>query len=247
MKEDTRWKLSVGIGLVALSLVLYAIHYQLFHDEHHLYIFFLGDLAFVPVEVLIVSLIIDQMLKSREKQQRIEKLNMVIGTFFSNTGISLLSLFTHADPDIRALHRKLVIDNNWDSGRFSEVLMNLNTCPCSIDIGNIDTEALRSFLVSHEDFLLRIIENPMIFEHESFTDLILALDHLTKEMKMRGKFSELPLTDLKHLEVDIHRVYERLIPEWLKYMKYLKDHYPYLFSLAMRTNPFDPEASVVLH
>jgi hypothetical protein len=107
MKEDTRWKLSVGIGLVTLSLVLYAVHYQLFHDEHHLFIFFLGDLAFVPVEVLIVSLIIDQMLQSREKQQRIEKLNMVIGTFFSNTGTQLLSLFAHADPGISALHR------NW--------------------------------------------------------------------------------------------------------------------------------------
>jgi hypothetical protein len=26
-------------------------------------------------------------------------------------------------------------------------------------------------------------------------------------------------------------------------MKHLQDNYPYLFSLAMRTNPFDPKAS----
>jgi hypothetical protein len=30
-------------------------------------------------------------------------------------------------------------------------------------------------------------------------------------------------------------------------MEYLKAHYPYLFSLAMRTNPFDSKASVVIH
>jgi hypothetical protein len=29
-------------------------------------------------------------------------------------------------------------------------------------------------------------------------------------------------------------------------MEYLRDNYPYLFSLAMRKNPFDPAASVVI-
>jgi hypothetical protein len=34
-----------------------------------------------------------------------------------------------------------------------------------------------------------------------------------------------------------------LVTEWLSYMRHLSDSYPYLFSLAMRTNPFDPQAS----
>jgi hypothetical protein len=29
-------------------------------------------------------------------------------------------------------------------------------------------------------------------------------------------------------------------------MEHLKDNYPYLFSLAMRTNPFDQDASVIV-
>jgi hypothetical protein len=29
-------------------------------------------------------------------------------------------------------------------------------------------------------------------------------------------------------------------------MEYLKNHYPYLFNLAMRKNPFDESASVVV-
>jgi hypothetical protein len=29
-------------------------------------------------------------------------------------------------------------------------------------------------------------------------------------------------------------------------MGYLKNNYPFLFSLAMRTNPFDPKSSVVI-
>jgi hypothetical protein len=31
------------------------------------------------------------------------------------------------------------------------------------------------------------------------------------------------------------------LDEWLDYMKYLKANYPDLFSLAIRTNPFDPQ------
>ncbi len=86
----------------------------------------------------------------------------------------------------------------------------------------------------------------MVFEHESFTDLILALNHLTEEMKARGDLSALPPADVSHLTTDITRVYSQLILEWVKYMEYLKTHYPYLFSLAMRKNPFDPSASVVV-
>ena len=246
MKPDTRWKLGVAAGLVTLSIVLYVAHYLIFHDEHHLFIFFIGDLAFVPVEVLIVTLIIDQMLESREKEQRIEKLNMVIGTFFSTLGTSLLSRFSRADPGISTIQERYVIGKDWKKSQFDEVLACLNAYTCSIRIENIDLESLRNFLNGNEDFLLRIIENPMIFEHESFTNLILALDHHTKEMKARGDLDMLPTTDQSHQQGDIGRVYERLIPEWVKYMAYLKAHYPYLFSLAMRTNPFDSKASVVI-
>ena len=31
-----------------------------------------------------------------------------------------------------------------------------------------------------------------------------------------------------------------------KYLRHLKDAYPYLYSLAMRQNPFDPEACVTV-
>ncbi len=129
---------------------------------------------------------------------------------------------------------------------FRDVQECLNNYSCTVAFTRVDTLALREFLVSHEDFLLRLVENPMVFEHESFTDLILALNHLTEEVKARGDLSSLPPADENHLTSDIRRVYELLILEWVKYMEYLKVHYPYLFSLAMRKNPFDVSASVVV-
>ena len=246
MKEGTRWKILAGIGLIALSVILYGIHYLIFQDAHHIFIYFVGDIAFIPVEVLIVTLIIDQMLESREKQSRMEKLNMVIGTFFSELGTPLLAKLSRADPGIANVQKDLVVDKKWDAGTFRTVQACLASHDCSVDNDRLDREDLRKFLVGQEEFILRLLENPMVFEHETFTDLILAISHLTEELKAREDLNALPPSDLAHLRGDIGRVYERLIPEWLKYMEYLKKHYPYLFSLAMRKNPFDSAASVVV-
>ncbi len=246
MKDDTRWMVIAGIGLITLSLVMYTAHYLIFQDSHHLWIFFMGDLAFIPVEVLIVTIIIDRTIDSREKQQRLEKLNLVIGTFFSRIGNPLLAKLSSADPERENIGARLVIDNGWKKENFNSVRSFLEKHPCSIVIDKIDLESMREFMVSNENFVLRIVENPTVFEHESFTDLILALGHATQELRMRKDFTTLPDADMAHLEKDLQRVYSQLVVAWVKYMEYLMANYPYLFSIAMRTNPFDSSASVVI-
>ena len=95
--------------------------------------------------------------------------------------------------------------------------------------------------------MLSLLENPQMIEHDSFIPLLLAVFHLTEELLLREQLSGLPLTDYGHLSVDMNRVYGSLILEWLDYMKHLKEHHPHLFSLAVRTNPFDVQASVIVH
>jgi hypothetical protein len=246
MKEDTRWKLIAGLLLVTLTLAMLTAHYLIFQDEHHLFIFFAGDLAFIPIEVLVVTLIIDQMLESREKQRRMEKLNMVIGTFFSRIGTPLLEKLIQSDPASDTLREHLAIGMDWQNEMFRDIRQRLSAHPCHSVIDRVDLEAMKSFLESQEDFLLRLVENPMVFEHETFTDLIFAVNHLAEELKAREDLSHLPSSDRAHLTTDIERVYAQIVPEWLKYMEYLKIHYPYLFSLAIRKNPFDRSASVIV-
>ena len=115
---------------------------------------------------------------------------------------------------------------------------------CNFWLARIDLEDFRKFMIHYEEFLLHLVENPMVFQHESFTDLILVrLPHLTEESKARGDLSTLPPSDKSHFTTDIQRAYTQLIHDWIKYMEYLKIDYPYLFSLAMRKNPFDESAS----
>jgi len=60
---------------------------------------------------------------------------------------------------------------------------------------------------------------------------------------VRDDLQHLPPADGDHIAGDIRRAYTILIVEWFAYMKHLKHDYPYLFSFAVRTNPFDPNAS----
>jgi len=53
-------------------------------------------------------------------------------------------------------------------------------------------------------------------------------------------------SDRTHLIGDMKRVYRVLAHQWLFYMAYLKSNHPYLFSLAIRMNPFDQNASPIV-
>jgi len=71
-----------------------------------------------------------------------------------------------------------------------------------------------------------------------------AVTHLTEELSLRKDLSKCTDSDLGHLQGDMKRAYVILVYEWLEYMEHLKNKYPYLFSLAVRMNPFDPNASI---
>ena len=238
-----RWQILLGMALILLSIFIYLIHYAIFRDPHHIYIYLLGDIAFVPIEVLLVTIIIHQLLSEREKKSRLEKLNMVIGSFFSEVGTVLLTYFSDYDPKLDTIRKHLVVTNDWSEREFADVSKYLKVYDYSVDVRKVDLAGLRSFLIVKREFLLRLLENPTLLEHEVFTDLLRAVFHLTEELERRGDVSRLPDTDYAHLAGDIKRAYTLLVQEWLDYVKYLKSNYPYLFSLAMRTNPFDQTAS----
>jgi hypothetical protein len=240
------WTLFLGIALVALSIILYIFHFFIFHDPHHIGIYFLGDLAFVPIEVLLVTLVIHRLLDSRDRQRKMEKMNMVIGAFFSSVGTWLLTYLSDRDPALEDLRSHLVFSDRWTDEDFRNVEKQLQRHPCDIDPSTLDLDLLKRNLGSRQDFLLRLLENPTLLEHEKFTELLRAVFHFTEELEKRPELSTLPESDVSHLIGDAKRVYRLLIPQWLEYMQYLKDNYPYLFSLALRTNPFDETATLIV-
>ncbi len=186
------------------------------------------------------------MLSRREKRVRMEKLNMVIGVFFSEVGTNLIRLSADYDPDIDKVRKGLIVTEKWTHEKFAEVNAHLRQAPYHVDARRVNWRQLADFLIAKRDFLVRLLENPILLEHEFFTDLLRAVFHLVEELSSRDDFRSLPPADTTHLGGDIKRVYILLVRQWLDYMEYLKNSYPYLFSLAMRTNPFDRKASVMV-
>jgi hypothetical protein len=182
----------------------------------------------------------------RESQNRRRKVNMVIGIFFSEVGHALLCLFSTHDHTIVGATNELLIDTKWTDARFSAALKALKKYKVKIDAAEFDLEELRVFLNSRRNFLLGLLENPVIVEHEGFSDSLLSVFHVLDELTNRNDLNDLPASDLKHLTGDVTRAYRRLILQWVAHMGHLKKEYPYLFSLALRTNPFDRNASAVV-
>ena len=239
----SNWKITLGIVLIILSAVVYLIHYIIFRDPHHIFIYLIGDIAFVFINVLLVTLVIDTVLNNRSKKDKLEKLNMLIGVFFSEIGTKLIVHFSDSDPDLEKIKENLIVDTNWSNEKFMDISKKLKSYKYNIEINRINLEILRSFLINKNDFLTRLLENPNLLEHESFTELLRAVFHLDEELRSRKNVKSLTPKDSEHIASDIKRAYNLLVFEWLDYMKYLKDNYPYLFSLAIRLNPFDEKAT----
>lgn len=244
MKRFLNWQVLLGVSLIALSAVLYFMHYAIFKDSRHIFLYLLGDIAFVPIEVLLVTLIIHRLLSIREKRAMLKKMNMVIGAFFSEIGTPLLKSFSDFDPQSDGVRKQLVMAKDWAAQDFLEAGKRFKDYACRIECKKGELGGLKEFIIAKRKFLLALLQNPQLLEHESFTELLWAVFHLAEELAHRADVRRLPQTDYEHLAGDIKRAYVLLISEWLAYMKHLKEDYPYLFSLAMRTNPFDPDASV---
>ena len=238
-----KWKIFFGVSLISLSVLFYFIQIEIFKTPRDTFFYLFQDLAFVPISVLMVTMIISEVLNLREKQSLMRKLNMVIGAFFSEVGTVLLKSFQDFDLHYENLRTNLLVNAGWSNQDFTLARRRVKNYAYEIDSRKGDIEGLKLYLINRRDFLLRLLENPNLLEHRSFTNLLRAVFHLTEELAYRADVRKLPETDYDHLSGDIERVYSLLLSEWLAYMNYLKNYYPYLFSLAVRTNPFNPDAS----
>lgn len=244
--QRLNWQTMLAAGLIAFSAVVYLFHYIVFGDAHHIFIYLVGDIAFVPAEVLLVTIVLHRLLENREKQALLKKLNMVIGAFFSETGNELMERLITFDVNFDKVRPNLILKTDMTHRDFASIKRNLSDYNYNITSTKGNLHALKMYLLEHRLFLLRLLENPSLLEHDNFTNLLWAVFHLTEELAKRKDPEKLPDSDYEHISGDMHRAYVLLIGEWLDYMDHLREDYPYLFSLAVRANPFNPEASPIV-
>jgi hypothetical protein len=242
----TRWYLTLTIVLIALSAAFYLVQIGIFHREEDTVFYMLQDIAFLPVQVLLVTLFLNQLLTMRERRAKFKKLNMLIGTFYIEVGTELIRRLSGFSADISPVQERLRVMTGWREKDFAAAQAAVRSTDLGIDSEKADLAGLKVFLTSRRNFLLSLLANPNLMEHDVFTDLLWAVFHLVEELSVRESLEGLPKTDYDHLSGDIKRVFSQVLVEWLSYMKHLRDDYPYLFSLAVRTNPMDAAADPIV-
>ncbi|MDR3222540.1 MAG: hypothetical protein LBT66_02210 [Methanobrevibacter sp.] len=251
------WKIQLSIILIIISVIFYSIAFTQFNDPEHVIFYMVIDLAFIPIDILIVVLVIESVIDRKEKEAIIDKLEMLMNIFFSEIGNHLLANFSEINQERNKL-LKLVNDLEYlEMKELHKFMKNLKRSDYSFKLKIADEKKyiflmdLREFLISKRSFLLLMIENPVLLEKESLSAILLGIFHLDEELEKRDIFlikqgvnKNISDVDLQHLIADIDRVYFSLIYEWLNHLYYLKNHFPYMYSLAIRTNPFDPNTKV---
>jgi len=232
--------------LVIVSIALYVLQLSLFRSPRETAFYVLQDIAFLPIQIALVTVILGRYVNDRNKRVRLNKINMVIDAFFSEAGTAILIELSGFAQNIEKIKASLAISQNWSDSDFSIAVNYLKTVEMPMQCSPEKLDSLKSLLMDRRDFLLRMLENPNLLEHDSFTDMLFAVFHITEELLVREDFSSSSKADIKHLEVDAKRALRALIVQWIYHIKYLSLNYPYLYSLEVRRNPFGSVKSVAL-
>ncbi len=240
-----RFNQIVMIALLALSVIFFVLQYAIFHNlEEEAFLVF-QDLTFLPIEILLVTFILDRILRSREKQERLQQVRIVISAFFSEIGTDALFSIGGEIPEKGELAARLDMKAGWSAKDFSAAAEAAKHIKLHAKPDGVRLAALREMLSPKKSYLLQMFSNPNLLEHDTFTDMLWAMYHLIDELESRESFTGLPDSDLAHLGGDITRAYGLLTFEWVQHMRYLKERYPYLWSIAVRKNPFVQNSIIV--
>lgn len=194
----------------------------------------------------VIAHITESLVIAKEEDFRRDKLKMIVSEVYAEIGTRLIGIMSKADPSIAELRPLLAVDSAWDHARFVSAARQIAKREFSLDHAGLDLPELRILMITKAELFLRILESPSLSNDAPLADLVRALLHLKDELTYRDDFDTLPKSDLEHLGGDAARAYRMLTLLWLEYMEYVKEHYAYLFSLAVRVNPYKENASAIV-
>lgn len=250
--QKDNWKTRFSIVMIIIAFIFFVSRAIYVGDSEEVISYLWKQIGFIPINILLVAFLIDGIISRKEHEAILEKIDMIMGTFFTKLGNDLVSLISGVNNNLVEMD-KLKEIKNWDDKEYENKLKELKTHPIEFNT-NLSGDKRACFLGNvynilseNRDFIVNLINNPNLLEKDEFSGLLLAIMHLDEELSRREDLTNIPDSDFSHLCGDIDRVYNHLIYEWIYYLRYLNRFYPYMISLAIRTNPFDCDACVQIN
>lgn len=220
---------AISLLLICISALLFYSHYLIFGQAETTSYYSFMSICLIPINILTVTIVFENIIEIKSKKEKMNKLNMLIGMFFSEFGYQLMHLIIKCDPTGKNLI--CCFDN------LKNVELKLQNHKHNVDINKIDIYNLEDILLKNKETLINLMGNDNILEHETFTDLLMSIMHLRDEIIFM-KHNTFDDNAMIHLQVDISRVYKNITMQWVKYLYHLEKNYPYLYKNAIQVNPF---------
>ena len=224
--------------LLCASALLYAIHYLIFRDLHHLAIFGLHELAFVPLEVILVTLGLDQLVEKTHREEARSKVSIIETLYFNESGGTMLRYLTSFDPGAARLRELLQVTEDWHSSDFRQAIRQLKSYPFLLDLDRIDFFGLHYHLSQRHEYYRSMLENPALTQSEAFTEMIMKIYLLWEELDGRTNLYQLPEKDRNYLAELLHEIYRELTEYWLDNVYNHSIHNRFRLHRAIESNPF---------
>ena len=171
MSKRLSWKVKFSIVMIALIIIIYGSNYLILGDAEHIISYIWTHLGFIPVDILLVAFILDEIIEKKEKEAMLEKLDMLMSTFFSEVGNDLITQLSTVNK-YKASTENLKSIKNWNEDDFDNKLAELkgSSLDFQADISPEEREEflqnLRIFLESKREFIINLINNPNLLEKE---------------------------------------------------------------------------------
>lgn len=234
------------ISLLGISTIIYFIQFLQFNSPRDTFFYLMQDLAFLPVQIALVTVVVGKIIGAHEKRERLNKTNILVSAFFSEIGSELVRQLLSFVSNTEDIFPNLDIKEEWTSKDFVKAAETLKKQDIYVECTPQKLDNLKQLMEGKRRSIMFFLSNPMLLEHDSFTDMLWAIFHLTDELLARDDVYELPDTDIEHLSNDIKRAISSILIHWLGYMNHIKTDYPYLFSLETRRNPTNSDSEIIV-
>ena len=208
--------------LLAISAWIYGMQILIFKDVRNTEFYIFQDMAFIPISIAITTVVVGELLDINNKRDSRQKTRMLTSTFFSDIGFELMSMLALVSNIDEALLQTINDSDLSEQDKISAIKNSGFTVNADIGIYTIISDVI---IASKTDILI-LSSNPMLYDHEYFSDLLWELLHLMDEFRLRGDYVKLKPSDLTELNSDFAQVLELLLINWVVNAKYLKETYP---------------------
>lgn len=238
MKE--KWERNLAILFIFWIVILHGILWIVLKDDKNLWYNQIFRFAFLPVQLLFTTVLVNSFIKVREKRQKLKLMSLQQNIFFTELGNGILKYLKKVDTNLEKIQKLLTDTKIQDDAFFNYFETHVSSYEGNINANAIYSQELLNYLVSKIELLHSFMRNPLLVENNSFANLLWSIYHFIEEFKFNSESGyegkQKSTSEILHLFKDIE---EKLLREWVKYLINLRSFYPERFSYAILHSPFD--------